>query len=168
MVDFFRRLFDTGGFVPRLNCGTWTDGLVWLHVGSDLAIWLAYVSIPLLLVWHARRLNLRAVRWIGFLFAGFILSCGFTHFADALMFYHPAYRALGLLKLVTAAVSWATVIAMVPLVPRVVGLVEGPDGPLARPAGPARPGWEKYAVAVAAAVAALLLRGMCDPVLGQR
>ena len=48
MSEFFTRLFDPSGFVPRRACGDWTPGLVWLHNVSDALIWLAYLAIPLL------------------------------------------------------------------------------------------------------------------------
>src|SRR5437899_1126631 len=62
MGEFFQRLFDTSDFTPRRACGTWSDELVWLHVGSDLFIWLAYVSIPIVLVWFARRWDIAPLR----------------------------------------------------------------------------------------------------------
>ena len=50
MIQFADGLFDTTGFVPRAQCGAWTPGLIWLHIVSDLLIWFAYVSIPVILV----------------------------------------------------------------------------------------------------------------------
>ncbi|TWT92992.1 hybrid sensor histidine kinase/response regulator [Neorhodopirellula pilleata] len=50
MIDFFQNLFDTSDFPPRWYCGNWSDFLGWLHVVSDLAIWLAYFAIPAVLV----------------------------------------------------------------------------------------------------------------------
>jgi two-component system, sensor histidine kinase and response regulator len=41
---------------------------------------------------------------------------------EAVIFWWPAYRLAGLIKLVTAVVSWATVIALVPVVPRALAL----------------------------------------------
>ena len=54
MSEFLARLFDTSGFVPRRQCGHWSEELVRLHVGSDLAIWLAYMTIPAVLVFFVR------------------------------------------------------------------------------------------------------------------
>ena len=76
MADFWTRLGDTAGFVPRKACGDWTPGLVWLHVGSDLAIWMAYVSIPLVLFYIAAQYRRLPFKPIFFLFAGFILAQG--------------------------------------------------------------------------------------------
>ncbi len=56
------------------------------------------------------------------MFGLFIISCGFTHFMEVLTLYDPLYRLSGLVKLLTAAASWATVIGLVPLVPRALAL----------------------------------------------
>src|SRR5208337_5238755 len=61
----------------------------------------------------------RAIFW---LFGAFILACGTTHLMEAIIFWWPAYRLAGLIKLFTAIVSWTTVIALVPLVPRALAM----------------------------------------------
>lgn len=126
MFNFFLRLFDTTGFPPRWKCGAgWHDdpGLGWLHIISDVGVGTAYVAIPLVLVYFVlnRRKDLpfQTVFW---LFGAFILACGSTHFMDASLFYWPAYRLAGLIKLFTALVSWATVLALVPIVPKALSL----------------------------------------------
>src|SRR5438067_1389535 len=115
-------LFDTTGFVPLRDCGAWTAGLMWLHIGSDLFIWLAYVSIPLVLLFFVRKRSDLPFSRLFILFALFILFCGFTHFVEALIFYQPLYRLSGAVKLATAVVSWLTVVALVPVVPKVLAL----------------------------------------------
>ncbi len=42
------------------------------------------------------------------------------------MFWWPAYRLAGVLKLVTALVSWGTVLALIPITPRALAM-RGPD-----------------------------------------
>src|SRR3954447_20257353 len=109
MLDVLTGLFDMTGFPPRKQCGpNWTPGLVWLHVTSDLFIWLAYVSIPLVLLYFTRRRDLPFPR-LFMLFALFILACGTTHLTDALIFDYPICRFAGVAKFVTAVVSWVTV-----------------------------------------------------------
>lgn len=171
MFEFFGRLFDSSGFTPRKDCGDWPAGLVWLHVGSDLFIWLAYLSIPLVLVYFLRKQrNLPFPKLIG-LFALFILACGFTHFLDALMFERPMYRLAGLLKFVTAVVSWATVVALITAVPKVMAAVAAvpkvsADTAVHRPVSGRRKERKlDYIVAILAAVMAILVRGALDPIL---
>jgi hypothetical protein len=95
-------------------------------------IWLAYLAIPIVLVSFTRRRNL-PFHWLFLLFGAFILSCGTTHLLEVVTSYRPVYRLLGLLKLVTASVSWATVIALVPVVPRVLAMTLAADEADVRP-----------------------------------
>src|SRR6478609_1074276 len=123
MLEVLTRLFDPTGFPPRKDCGEgWTSALIWLHVTSDLFIWLAYLSIPLVLLYFTRRRDLPYPR-LFVLFALFILACGHTHLVEALIFDYPIYRFAGVLKFLTAVVSWVTVIALIPIVPRVMSAV---------------------------------------------
>lgn len=123
MFEFLVNLFDTEGFPPRRHCGeAWTDGHAALHVVSDLAIFGAYFALPIFIAWFMiRRRDVRfpPVLW---LFAAFILCCGLGHAIEATIFWHPWYRFSGVMKLLTAVVSWATVFAVIPLVPRALAL----------------------------------------------
>ncbi len=56
------------------------------------------------------------------MFGLFIVSCGFTHFLEVVTFYDPMYRLSGLIKLLTALVSWATVLGLVRIVPLALAL----------------------------------------------
>ena len=122
MFDFFAELFDPSGFVARRQCGDWSVGLVWLHVGSDMLIGLAYLAIPLLLVYFARRRRDVPFRPLFVWFGAFIIACGLTHFLDALIFYVPLYRLAGLVLLATAITSWGTVLALVPAMPQALAM----------------------------------------------
>lgn len=117
--DFWTRLFDSTGFVPRALCGNWTRELIWLHNASDFFIWTAYLAIPLVLVSFAwRRHHELPFRHLFWLFGLFILSCGTTHLMDIVLFYHPLYRLSGLVKLITAAASWGTIMALFQILPQ--------------------------------------------------
>lgn len=115
-------LFDTSNFPPRWRCGTWSAELGWLHIISDLTIWLAYLAIPASLLYFARRRKDVPFKPIVLLFATFIVACGTTHLLEAFMFWTPAYRLLGVVKLFTACVSIATVIALIPVIPKALAL----------------------------------------------
>lgn len=56
------------------------------------------------------------------LFVAFILCCGLTHLNEAIIFYHPFYRFAGVVKAITAAVSWLTVMALIPALPQLLAL----------------------------------------------
>ncbi|MEX2578144.1 MAG: HAMP domain-containing sensor histidine kinase [Verrucomicrobiales bacterium] len=123
MIEFFENLFSTDGFPPRWQCGDWSAEHGWLHIVSDLMIFGAYFAIPLALFYFIRKrkekLMYPQVFW---LFGAFILSCGLTHLIDASIFFQPWYRLSGLIKLVTAVVSWWTVIALMGVIPAALQL----------------------------------------------
>lgn len=112
-MNFFSNLFDTSDFPQRWYCGEWSAGHGWLHICSDVGIWGAYFAIPALLAYFLSQRKDLPFRRVFILFVAFILLCGMTHLMDAIIFWWPAYRLAGLLKLTTAIVSWATVIALV-------------------------------------------------------
>ena len=117
MLSFLARLFDTSGFPARWNCGLWSDELGWLHIASDAAIFAAYVAIPVVLACFVLRRPDVPFPRIFWLFFAFILACGIGHLVEAIIFWQPVYRLAGVVKLFTALLSWATVIALVRVVP---------------------------------------------------
>jgi signal transduction histidine kinase len=122
VYEFFRRLADTSDWPPRWFCGRWTDFHGWLYIASDLAIWLAYMTIPLVLIrfiFVKEGVPLGRVFW---LFGAFILLCGLTHLLDATMFWWPAYRINALVRFVTGVVSIGTVVALFRHFDEAVGL----------------------------------------------
>lgn len=122
MTSFMMKLFDTSDFVPRWNCGNWTNAHALLHIVSDIAIAGAYAAIPLVLIYFIWRRNDLPFSSVFVLFALFIFSCGSVHLVEATIFWQPWYRFSGLLKLITAIVSWLTVLALIPIVPRALHL----------------------------------------------
>lgn len=122
MYSFFEHLFDTKGFVRRWICGQWSEGLGWMHVVSDVAIFGAYAAIPLMLAFFLRKRKDVPLSPIFWLFAVFIFSCGFTHLIEATLFWQPWYRFSALFKVLTAIVSWLTVFALFKAIPVGLGL----------------------------------------------
>jgi PAS domain S-box-containing protein len=121
-APFVGWMFDTSNYPPRWQCGNWSTALGWLHIVSDIAIWLAYLAIPLALVYFARRHDKIPFRNLFWLFSAFIVCCGTTHLMEAIIFWWPAYGLAGVIKLVTAVVSVATVVALVPVVPKALAM----------------------------------------------
>lgn len=119
-MDFFTRLFDPSGFPARWQCGPgWQDDpwLGWLHIIADLGIWSAYGAIPFVLMYFLKRRKDLPFRAIFLLFGAFIFACGTTHLIDVILFWHPIYRFAGLIKIITALVSWGTVFALMRVMP---------------------------------------------------
>lgn len=80
------------------------------------------MAIPIVLFYFTRLRGKLPFRPVFALFGLFITACGWTHFLGYYTFYTPIYRMDGLLKLVTAFVSWLTVFALVPVVPQVLAM----------------------------------------------
>src|SRR5262245_6008350 len=97
--------FDTSAFPARWECGDWSAAMGWLHIVSDLAVFGAYLAIPILLAWMVRGRPDVPFPRVFWLFAAFIFSCGTGHLLEAIIFWWPIYPFAGLLKATTAAVS---------------------------------------------------------------
>jgi two-component system cell cycle sensor histidine kinase/response regulator CckA len=119
---FLTNLLDTTDFPARWHCGSWSDIHGWVHIVADTAIFAAYFAIPCLLAYFLIRRRDVPFLPVFWLFAAFILSCGIGHAIEASIFWHPWYRLSALIKVCTALVSWATVVALVPLLPKALSL----------------------------------------------
>ena len=108
--------------LPHGVCYTWNPGLLWLHLGSDTLIGLAYFSIPIALLYFMRKRTDLPFSWIFLLFGLFIVACGATHWMEVWTVWHPDYWASGAIKAITAAASVPTAIALAYLVPHALAL----------------------------------------------
>ncbi|MBS2033991.1 response regulator [bacterium] len=122
MSDEFCGLLDPGGFVPRAICGRWSDWEILLNNVSDLLMALAYVLIPVILVYFTRRRRDLPFSWMFLVFGAFIITCGCTHILEIVLFYYPVYHLAGWLKALTALASWAAVLCLIKIVPAALSL----------------------------------------------
>jgi signal transduction histidine kinase len=123
MFSLITSLFDTSDFPARWNCGQWTDVHGWAHILSDLAIFGAYAAIPLSIAYYVRSRKGEVIfPKLYWLFAAFILSCGLVHLVEAVIFWKPVYHFSGLLKIITATASWATVLVLIKHLPEAMAL----------------------------------------------
>src|SRR5262245_44460253 len=99
MSHFMEHLFDTSDFPDRWHCGQWTLPHGVLHIASDLLIFAAYAAIPLTLAYFVLRRRDVPFTPVMWLFAAFILLCGTGHLLDAVVFWYPAYRFVGIWKM---------------------------------------------------------------------
>lgn len=123
ILDFFQKLFDVSDWPPRWICGEWSSFHGWLYIGSDIAIWLAYFIIPVIIIYFIQskpNIPFSPVFW---LFGAFILLCGITHLLDAIIFWWPGYRISALFRFLTAVVSFATVFALIRDLPKFLSVV---------------------------------------------
>jgi signal transduction histidine kinase len=116
---------DATAFMPHGHCYLWAPEVLRLHVGSDLLIGLAYVSISFTLAYLVHRAS-RGIPFhsIFLAFGAFIITCGLTHFMEVWTVYRPDYWLAGDVKLVCAVASVATAVTLPPIVPRVLDLIE--------------------------------------------
>jgi len=110
--------FDLERFMPHGMCYLWQPDLLGMHVVSDLAIAIAYYSIPFTIVYLLKRRGQSVpYRWVFRMFALFIFLCGTTHLMNILVIWYPLYYLEGFVKIATAAASLATALMVFPLVP---------------------------------------------------
>ncbi|HMB90068.1 MAG TPA: PAS domain-containing protein [Rhodothermales bacterium] len=121
MFEFLSGLFDSD-FMPHGHCYQWQPDILWLHVGSDTLITLAYYAIPFALLYFVAKRRDLDFKGIFLLFGAFILLCGTTHLLEIWAVWHGTYRLTGAVKLLTGVVSVGTAVALVPLVPKAVAL----------------------------------------------
>ena len=121
-MEFVRKLFDTADFPARWRCGNWSPFLGWLHIVSDLLIFLAYAAIPVSLAIILLRKRDVPFPWVVRLFVAFILSCGITHLIEAIIFYEPIYRIQGIAKAITGVVSLTAAIVLIRALPGLLSI----------------------------------------------
>jgi len=100
----------------------WKTDLVWLHLGSDAVIALAYYSIPITLFYFVRKRHDLPFSGIFLLFSAFIVACGTTHVMDIWTLWYPTYWVSGFIKAVTACISIFTAVYLVLSVPQALAL----------------------------------------------
>jgi hypothetical protein len=108
--------------LPHAYCFTFDPALIGVHVAADALIGLAYYSIPFGLLFFARQRRDLPFPWIFLLFAVFIIACGTTHWIEIWTLWNPQYWLSGTVKVVTAAASVPTAVALLYLIPRALSL----------------------------------------------
>ena len=109
-------------YLPHGFCIAWNPQLLAMHVISDLLIALAYFSIPVGILYVARKRIDAVFQPIYYLFAAFILACGVTHVMGILTLWYPLYYTEGIAKIVTALVSVATAVYLLPKLKHIMAL----------------------------------------------
>jgi len=122
MPSFIQFIFDTKPYMPHGMCYLWQERLLWLHVISDVAIAIAYFSIPLALAFFVHQKKQLEYKWVFILFTLFILACGTTHILSVITIWNPIYWLSGFVKMITAGLSITTALLLWPLIPKAVQL----------------------------------------------
>jgi PAS domain S-box-containing protein len=116
------RSANVNDFMPHGYCFLWNPLILWLHVISDSLIVASYYCIPVALVYLVYKRRDLPFTWIFWMFGLFIMGCGTTHPMEVWTIWHPAYLLAGVIKAITAAVSVATAIVLIPLIPKAISL----------------------------------------------
>jgi PAS domain S-box-containing protein len=127
MTGSFGDLFTTEGFMPHGMCYMWSPGVLTLHIVSDGLISLAYLSIPITLVYFVRKRTDLKFSWMFLCFAVFIIACGATHLMDIWTIWYPTYWLAGGVKAVTALASLVTSVLLIKLIPYALRLPSPSD-----------------------------------------
>jgi two-component system sensor histidine kinase/response regulator len=105
-----------------LDAGDWTPTLVWLSIVSALAIWAAFMTAVIAVNYFIlRRQNARVSRafWV---FEAFLITTGTLFLVNAIVFAWPIYRFQVFMAALTAVLTWAAVLTLIPRIPRVLAL----------------------------------------------
>jgi len=116
-MEMISNWFSSEGFMPHGHCFLWIPSILWTSVISDALIALAYLSIPISLIYFIRKRRDMPFDWMFIAFGVFILACGATHAVDIWVVWKPDYVLAVTLKAITAAASVVTAVAMIRLVP---------------------------------------------------
>jgi hypothetical protein len=108
-------------FMPHGHCYFWQPDVLWLHVGSNAVIALAYVLIPVALIILILKNKFKLPhKDLLYLSVAFISLCGMTHLMEIYTTWIPAYRLEGWLKAMTASVSLITALVLLPKLPELI------------------------------------------------
>lgn len=122
MNNLWQNSIFSGQYIPHGHCYLWQKPLVGLHITADLIIALSYYLIPLMLVYFLRQRQDIPFKGLFFLFGAFIVTCGTTHLMAIWTLWHPDYWLSGVIKAITALVSFYTVLLLFPVIPQALAL----------------------------------------------
>lgn len=103
MRDIFATLFTK--FEPHSHHFEGVEWLMWTDIVANLFIALAFVSIPIGLVYFLRRRTDMAFDWILGVFAAFIFACAVTHMLHVAIYFYGLYYLQVLADVLTALIS---------------------------------------------------------------
>lgn len=122
MLQYLQNLLDSSSLSPHGYCLVWRPELIWLHVGSDAIISIAYYSIPFALAIFVSKRRDVEFGWVFWAFAIFIMACGTTHVFAIWTLWVPDYAIEGGVKVITAVASIVTAVMLWPLLPKALAL----------------------------------------------
>lgn len=108
-------------FLPHGHCYFWRPDILWLHVGSNAIITIAYLLIPGAIIIFIRNANREIPHQdILYLFIAFITFCGLSHATEIVTTWFPFYQFEGWIKAITASISMVTALVLIPKLPELL------------------------------------------------
>ena len=121
-MDLLASFLGRNGFLPHGYCFSWSPELLWSMVGADGVIAASYFTIPLAIASFKRRRGDASINGIAWLFCAFIFACGVTHLMHIWTLWRPDYGLQAITKIITAALSVVTALALWRLIPAALGI----------------------------------------------
>lgn len=109
-------------FLPYGHSYSWRPELLWMQAVADMAIALAYFTLPILLFRIARRRRELRFRSVVLCFGAFIVANGITHVMTAFNIWHTAFWAEAILKTITAILAIPTAVLLWRSLPDVLSM----------------------------------------------
>ena len=109
-------------YLPQGYCYLWDGPLVSVQVVADLMVGVAFVSIPVLLLWFVKKRRDVPFQGVFLWFSAFLVACGATCFLEVWNLWHDAYWLAATFRGVAAITAAATAGYLILLLPKAVAL----------------------------------------------
>lgn len=117
-----RILFTPRYFEPHAIHFFDNTGLMWSIVVANIGTVIAYLLIPIVLVFFIKKRKDLAFTGIFWLFSAFIVLCGLHHLVHVITFWYPLYYVQNIIDIATGLVSLATLFSLLRVLPRAIQL----------------------------------------------
>jgi signal transduction histidine kinase len=125
MLQWMSQWLSSSGFSPHGDCYAWNATLVSIQWLSNAVIGVSFIAISVTLAYLVHAGKSLPFKCMALAFGTFIISCGLSHFLDALVIWWPWYWLDAGVRSVTALASLGTALLLPPLVPRMLSLTRG-------------------------------------------
>ena len=109
-------------YLPSGYCYLWDGPLVSLHVVANLLVGIAFISIPVALLWILKKRRDVPFQGVLLWFSAFLVACAATSLLEVWNLWHDDFWLAGALKGVAAITSVATAGYLFLLIPKAVKL----------------------------------------------
>ena len=125
MLEWISESLSSSNFTPHGACYGWNSALLWTQWLSNTIIGVSFIAISATLAYLVHAGKSLPFKCMALAFGTFIISCGLSHFIDAMVIWWPWYWLEAGIRAVTALASLGTALLLPPLVPRMLALTRG-------------------------------------------